>query len=207
MSSINKNETRYNNMDQNEIQNNVQNEDAMKEQKKENRKRVKRVVTWTSIVTIIIIIILLLLRSCGGGVAPGPDTPPTTPPPVTGDFDITDDPVVRPTEPPVVEVVPTITFAGYGKFEVSEKTPKIELKNPDKNAELGVNFIFTVMDSKTGDVIARTPQVAPGKYVYVNVVDYYKTAGKYEVLIKIDTVNNEGVEMNGIEQKMDLIVK
>jgi hypothetical protein len=96
-----------------------------------------------------------------------------------------------------------ITFTGYGKYEVSEKYPYIELSNPEANV---VNFVFTLSDKETGDIIAKTGKIAPGEYLYVDVMDYYKTAGDYSVHIVVETFDSDGNQYNGINQDMELTV-
>lgn len=103
------------------------------------------------------------------------------------------------------EEVPTITFTGYGRYTVSRDSPCVELHNSEVNF---VDMVYTLTDEATDDVIARTEKVSPGNYVYVNVVDYYKVAGTYNILINIATTDSEsGQAMNGMNQKMEVIVE
>ena len=111
----------------------------------------------------------------------------------------------KPVEVKPQEEVPTITFTGYGKYTVSKDSPCIELHNSEVNF---VDMVYTISDEATGDVIARTEKVSPGNYVYVNVVDYYKVAGNYNVLIVTSTTDSEsGQAMNGMNQRMEVIVE
>ncbi len=108
-------------------------------------------------------------------------------------------------EEPVVKNDDTITFSGYGKYTVTEKNPNIEVKNSAKNI---VDFKFTLKDKETGDIIASTKKVRPGEYLYVNVVNYYKTPGVYKVIIETSTFDIEsGQQMNGMNQEMEVTVK
>lgn len=160
---------------------------------------------WVIIIILVMIIILLLLRSCGasslGENAPTNQSQDQVQ--TQGNFEIggkREEPVVE-EEPKDVEY---ITFSGFGKFEVSEKAPNVELCNPDGNS---VDMIFTLSDKATGDVIARTGKVHSGEYVYVNVMEYYKTPGNYFVAVQIDTTNEDNVPMNGLSQEMEITVK
>lgn len=98
-----------------------------------------------------------------------------------------------------------IKFAGYGQYEVSKEQPNIELSNPTTNY---TDFVFTVKDSESKKLIGKTDKVAPGKFVYMNVVDFYKTPGVYNVDINITTYDSEsGAQLNGVNQKMEITVK
>lgn len=154
----------------------------------------------------LLIIILLFLLGCGLLFGVGrnlnPDVIDSLP--VIGDFDIFDDQQNKPTSPSENGEIPTITFAGYGKYRVSEKHPSVELKNPEGNF---VDMVFTLTDKDSGELIARTGKVPAGKYVYVNVMDFYKNAGVYTILINVTTFDAKtGTQMNGINQKMDVTV-
>lgn len=141
----------------------------------------------------------LLLGSCFFG---GPETP--EPLPTVGDFSTTDEQETRPTNPPA-ESVPSITFAGYGRYTVSSAHPSVELHNPANNF---VDMVFTLKDEATGDLIARTDKVPAGKFVYVNVMNYYAEAGVYNILIEVSTFDAEsGDQMNGLNQKMEVTVE
>lgn len=105
----------------------------------------------------------------------------------------------------VVKNEDTITFSGFGKYTVTEKNPNIEVKNSAKNI---VDFMFTLKDKETGEIIAKTKKVRPGEYLYVNVVNYYKTPGVYKVVIETSTFDIEtGQQMNGMTQEMEVTVK
>lgn len=151
---------------------------------------------------IIIILLLgiglgLLLPIIGAGDAPVVNLP------IIGDIVIGDQ-QTRPVETTPTEEVPTITFAGYGKYTVTEEYPSIEVKNPEGNF---VDMVFTLTDQATGEIIARTGKVPAGKYAYVNVMDFYTEAGVYTVLINVATFDAEtGAQMNGINQKMEVTV-
>jgi hypothetical protein len=133
------------------------------------------------------------------------DTPIETLP-VIGNFDVSGEQITRPTVPESdVNNQQTITFAGYGKYTVTNNYPSVELKNPEGNF---VDMVFSLYDAETNDLIARTDKVSAGNYVYVNVVDYYKQVGTYTILIKTDTFDSEtGEQMNGMNQKMEVIIQ
>ena len=98
-----------------------------------------------------------------------------------------------------------IKFAGYGKYEVSKEQPNIELSNPQSNF---ADFVFTVRDSTTQELIGKTKKVPPGKFVYMNVMDFYETPGVYNVDINISTYDSAtDVQLNGVNQKMEITVK
>lgn len=169
---------------------------VMQPSPEENNKKKRRGIV-TALLIIIIIIILLLLRSCGG-LGNSDDGP-------IGNFNVTDTQQQEEKEPVVDEDIPSITFAGFGKAIVSSKHPTIELYNPDNNF---VDMVFTVTDEESGEVIARTDKVKAGEYVYVNVMEFYKTAGKYQLDIDISTTDHEtGEGMNGLHEDVDLTVE
>ena len=98
-----------------------------------------------------------------------------------------------------------ISFFGYGKSLVSEKNPSIELYNPSQNT---VKMVFEVLDSETNELIARTNDVLPGEYAYVNVVDFYKSAGVYSIDIITSTMDaGTDTPMNGMHQQMEIIIQ
>lgn len=168
----------------------------------ENRdKKSKKSILWAIIVILVIVIILLLLRSCGASPT-GVGTPGQEQTPI-GNFEVggkREEPVVE-KEPEEVEY---ITFSGFGKFEVSKDAPNVELSNPEGNS---VDMVFTLTDKATGDLIARTGKVHSGEYVYVNVMDYYSEKGSHFVTVNIETMNEDNVPMNGLNQEMEIIVK
>ena len=170
----------------------------------ENRdKKSKKSILWAIIAILVIVIILLLLRSCGAsptGVGTPNQGQEQTP---IGNFEVggkREEPVVE-KEPEEVEY---ITFSGFGKFEVSKDAPNVELSNPEGNS---VDMVFTLTDKATGDLIARTGKVHSGEYVYVNVMDYYSEKGSHFVTVNIETMNEDNVPMNGLNQEMEIIVK
>lgn len=125
--------------------------------------------------------------------------------PSIGNFDVTDEQITRPTEDKKDEEIPTITFSGFGKYTVSEEFPSVELKNPEGNF---VDMVFTLTDAESGEMIARTNKVPAGKFVYVNVMEFYKEPGVYTVHINVATFDSQtGAQMNGINQKMEVTVK
>lgn len=154
----------------------------------------------------LLIILLLILMGCGllYGVFSNLNPAVVDKLPIIGDFGIFDDQQNKPTDGTTPGEVPMITFAGYGKYSVSEKYPSIELKNPEGNF---VDMVFTVTDKDTGELIARTDKVPAGKYVYVNVMNFYQEAGVYTILISTATFDAEtGAQMNGMNQKMEVKV-
>lgn len=165
-----------------------------------------------SVLWVIIILLLITVGVLGvqlSGVLDSDNKPinnPTNTPVIEepiGNFEVTDE-----QEEKVVEPVPvddrTITFAGYGKYNVSADNPNVEMKNPEGNF---VDMIFTLSDKESGELIARTGKVKSGEFVYVNVMDFYKEVGTYDVCINISTVDAEtGAQMNGMNQEMQVIV-
>ena len=151
------------------------------------------------ILTLIIIIILLLMKSCGNK---SPDNGSKNQSPI-GNFEISNQ--IKTNAETHVDKNAKITFAGYGKYYISEQAPNIELKNPENNF---VDMVFTIIDSDTGSIIARTDKVPVGKFVYVNVMDFYKTTGSHDVKINTSTYDsNTGAEMNGMEQEVEITIK
>lgn len=165
---------------------------------KEDKKKKRGVIT--AIAIILIIILLLLMRSCAGGPSKAPDDHE-----VIGNFTETDTQQTVEKEEKKEEEIPSITFAGYGQRTVSKDDRTIELRNPENNF---VDMVFTVTDEATGEVIAKTNKVEAGKYVYVDMMDFYKTPGTYQVDIDISTTDHEtGEGMNGLHQDVELTVK
>ena len=98
-----------------------------------------------------------------------------------------------------------ISFFGYGRSLVSEKNPYVELYNPSQNT---VKMVFEVRDSETNELIARTNDVLPGKYAYVNVLDFYKNAGVHSIDINTSTIDADtDAPMNGMHQQMEIIIQ
>ena len=153
----------------------------------------------------IMVCLLLCLRSC--------DTEQVVNPPVSnnpvieqpvGNFEVSDNQKEKEEVEKVPSEIPTITFAGYGKYSVSADRPSVELKNPDVNF---VDMVFTLTDKASGELIARTGKVAAGEFVYVNVMDFYKESGVYDVQVSISTFDSEtGTPMNGMNQEMEIVV-
>jgi len=161
-------------------------------QKKKDRKSKRTTMVW--LVAGIIVVILLLLRSCR-------QTPPQQ---SAGDFDISDVPRQTAAPPDKVTEIPTITFEGKLRYEITSSAPEIELKNPKENS---VDFIFTLLDEKSGELIVRTDKVAAGKYVYVNVADFYSEPGVYPVTLNIATYDVQtGEQKNGLNQTVEIVV-
>ena len=121
-----------------------------------------------------------------------------------GDFDVVDKPQDNTPDDSVARDSGTITFAGYGKYEVSKNRPNIEIKNPIGNF---VDMVFILKDEATGEIIAKTDKVKAGKYVYVNVMNYYKKTGNYTIILNTLTYDSEsGAQMNGMNQKIDITI-
>ncbi len=174
----------------------TENKDIQKskeQQDKERKERRKKIITTIAFVVLIIIIIILLLRSCGNSDY-NPDNP--LPDETQGEWNIGDK---RPDETQDSSIVPeSITFSGSDKYTVSPNRKEIELTNPEINQ---VNFVFTITDTQTGEVIAKTGKVAPSQYVYINIYDYFKEAGSYDVTIDISTFSFGGQQLNGASTK------
>lgn len=191
---------------------NTSNNDTQNEQNNDKKKKgvVGKII---AILILIIIIILLLLKSCGKDEPYVPEAPVIEAP--VGDFEVDDKREEQQEEVEQV-TIPNITFSGYGEYTVSEDRPNLELRNSEVNF---VDMVFEVVDAESGNVIARTPKVEAGKYIYVDVYKYYadKGAGTYNVNVNISTYVAEsraeefgltaGAQMNGMNEEMKLIVK
>ncbi len=179
-----------------------------KSEPRENRRKKTRNLHLYIIILILllIIILLLLLRACGTTDSP-PDGSADREKSFMeeildpfGSFFVSDKQtgeitttVTEPTE------IPTITFAGQGTCDVSAEQPYIELENPEINF---VDMVFTLTDKDTGELIARTDKVAPGKFAYVDLHTYYEEPGTYTVSVLISTYHTEsGAAMNGMQQE------
>ena len=177
----------------------------MEKKKEKKKEKNKKNWLWVIIGILVVVIILLLLRSCGSGQVV--DTPVSNEPVIeqpVGNFEVSDKQHEREEVEPVPVDDRTITFAGYGKYTISADKPTVEMKKPDVNF---VNMVFTLTDKASGELIARTGNVAPGEFVYVNIMDFYKTAGTYNVEIVISTFDSEtGTPMNGMNQEMEVLV-
>lgn len=175
------------------------------EKQEERKKKVKKAIREIIDIALVIIIILLLLRSCNGNPQSSPIKDTIIDSPI-GNFIVSGEQQVIEKEPEQEKTEKaTITFAGYGRYEVSKDRPNVELQNPEENF---VAMVFTLSDKATGEVFARTQPVEPGKFVYVNVMDFYTEPGNYDVGILVSTYDMEAnKEMNGINQSMEIIVK
>jgi len=164
--------------------------------KKASRKRIIRITA----IVVLVIIILLLLRFCGKA--------PVQPPSPVGDYEVSDTP--RPAKPkpdisPTDPEEPRISFEGQLKYLVSAESPEVEMKNPDVNQ---VDFVFEFTDVRSGELVARTGKVPPGKYVYVNVAAFYSKPGSYIATLNIFTYDSKsGAQMNGLSQKVEIVVQ
>lgn len=180
-------------------------ENRTNEKNEKNEKKSKSRGLWVIIGVLILIIILLLLSSYGSEtVANNPvSNEPVIEEPI-GNFEVSDEQQKQEViEEPEGEI-PTITFAGYGKYSVSADNPNVELKNPDGNF---VDMVFTLTDKSTGEIIARTGKVAAGEFVYVNVMDFYTEQGVYDVAVAISTYDSQsGAQMNGMNQEMEIVI-
>ena len=176
-----------------------------KKQKTENKPGSKKKTSKKFLIGLIIIfttvlLLLLCLKSCSSNQLPEPiiNSP-------IGNFIVSGNQMQQNTHKETIqEEVPSITFTGYGKYNVSKDSPLIELTNPEGNF---VNMVFTLTDKASGEIIARTNPVAAGEFVYVNVVDFYKTPGTYSVEVVVSTYDNETNQpMNGITQNMEISI-
>ena len=148
---------------------------------------------------LILIICLLIFRACSNNndKSNSDDT--------YGEYEITDGREKRETSEKAKNDSGYIKFAGYGKYEVSEENPNIELSNPASNF---ADFVFTVRDSESQKLIGKTEKVPPGKYVYMNVVNFFKTPGVYSVDINISTFDSvTETQLNGVNQKMEITIR
>lgn len=145
------------------------------------------------IILLIIVIILLLLRSCGEKSEQGDSF---------GDYEIST--YEQQESVDTTKKNGTIAFAGFRNYKVSKKSPKIRLENPASNR---VEMVFTLTDQTSGEMIVKTEKVQPGKYVYINIVDFYKTRGTYDVFVKITTFDPDtGQQKNGLDQAVKVQV-
>ena len=150
-------------------------------------------------VLIVLITCILILRSCSS------DATKSNMENTYGNYEVTDGRIKHEVKDKDDNDIGYIKFAGYGQYEVSKEQPSIELSNPSTNF---TDFVFTVKDAESKKLIGKTEKVSPGKFVYMNVVDFYKTPGVYDVDINISTYDSEtGVQLNGVNQKMEITVK
>ena len=144
-------------------------------------------------------VFLLIFRACSN------DTDKTNADTPYGNYEVTDGRKKYEKKDNNSDDAGYIKFSGYGKYEVSAENPSIELSNPSSN---DADFVFTVKDSETQQLIGKTEKVSPGKFVYMNVMDFYKTPGVYNVDINISTYDSvTDVQLNGVNQKMEITVK
>ena len=150
-------------------------------------------------VLIVLITCILIFRSCSS------DATKSNMENTYGKYEVTDGRIKHEVKDKDDNDIGYIKFAGYGQYEVSREQPSIELSNPSTNF---TDFVFTVKDAESKKLIGKTEKVSPGKFVYMNVVDFYKTPGVYDVDINISTYDSEtGVQLNGVNQKMEITVK
>lgn len=150
-------------------------------------------------VLIVLITCILIFRSCSS------DATKSNMENTYGNYEVTDGRIKYKPKDAGDDNIGYIKFAGYGQYEVSREQPSIELSNPSTNF---TDFVFTVKDAESKKLIGKTKKVSPGKFVYMNVVDFYKTPGVYDVDINISTYDSEtGVQLNGVNQKMEITVK
>lgn len=97
-----------------------------------------------------------------------------------------------------------IRFAGYGTAYVSAERQSIELSNPSVNT---VDFVFTVKDKATGEVLAVTDSVAPGQYAYVNVYEHFKGTTGGVLSINTATFTSDDVPQSGFDSEIKIEVK
>ncbi len=156
------------------------------------RERQKKILTAIAFIVLITVIIILLIRSFGSNEPSDNPSPDQT----QGEWVIGGK---RPEGTQNTSIVPeNITFSGNDKYTVSSKNKEIELTNPENNQ---ANFVFTVKDARTGEVIAKTGKVAPGQYVYVNIYDHFKKAGGYDITVDISAYSFAGTQLNGASAK------
>lgn len=179
----------------------------MEPDKKQPKKKSRNLHLYIIILfLLLIIVLLLLLRACGTTDSTpdgGDDSEKSFIEEILdpfGNFFVGDRQTeeVTTTETEPLEI-PTITFAGQGTCDVSAEQPYIELENPEINF---VDMVFTLTDKDTGEMIARTDKVAPGKFAYVDLHTYYGEPGTYTVSVLISTYHTEtGAAMNGMQQE------
>lgn len=177
----------------------MENKNTNTENTNAENKNKKTGIRIAAIIAIIILILLCLIK-CNGNPRPTPDNVIDTE--QTGDVTVGG----KKDLPPAEQVKPAsevkyINFSGYGKVKISERSPEIELSNPEGNEAA---FVFTVRDKDTGDLIAKTGAVNPSEYAYVNVYDYYKTTGNFFIEINVDTFGSDGTQMNGVVQETEV---
>lgn len=162
----------------------------------------KKFNRWVIIVICLMIVVLtslIVFRSCSS------DANRNNNDNTYGKYEVTDGRIKHEVKDKDDNDIGYIKFAGYGQYEVSKEQPSIELSNPSTNF---TDFVFTVKNAESKKLIGKTEKVSPGKFVYMNVLDFYKTPGVYNVDINITTYDSEtGVQLNGVNQKMEITVK
>mgnify|MGYP003292139488 CR=1 FL=1 len=156
-----------------------------------------RVLLWWLLgLALLAVIVLLVLRF---GLA-NPDTRPDA-----QDDALAGDRIERVEEEvPVEKLEDHIAFTGYGKAVVSEKNPYLELTNPVINT---VDFVFTVADKATGEVLAVTESVAPGQYAYVNVMDHFRGTQGGVLIIHTATFASDNSPRSGMDSEVEIEIK
>ena len=174
----------------------IQKETQNSIERTDSQKKSKKIIVSIAII-IIIIIVLLLLKCCCGQE----DIGTSTEEPTIGNFEITDTTENEETDSTNEAESQMLTFVGRGEYFVSKQSPKIELRNSEKNQALEALLTFTVLDAATNEVIAKTGTVKPGQYVYVNMMDHFNVQGDYDIVIRIRVTDKNGNELNGMDQK------
>lgn len=162
-------------------------------------KRFNRLVLVGICLMMLILAALLIFRSCSS------DATKSNMENTYGNYEVTDGRIKYKPKDTGDDDIGYIKFAGYGQYEVSKDQPNIELSNPSTNF---TDFVFEVKDAESKKLIGKTGKVPPGKFVYMNVMDFYKTPGVHNVDINITTYDSEtGAQLNGVNQKMEITVK
>lgn len=153
---------------------------------------------WLLGLALLAVIVLLVLRLSF--------TDPATRPDPQGDFQVGDriERVEEDPDPASENTGGNIVFTGYGKATVSEKNPSIELTNP---AENHVDFVFTVADKATGEVIAVTDSIPPGQYAYVNVLEHFRGTVGGVLTINIATFAADNTPRSGLNSEVEIEIK
>ncbi len=162
------------------------------------RERRKTVIIAAVFVVLIAVIIVLLVRS----FSLGNNSDAVSPDETQGEWIIGGK---RPEGTQDTSIVPSnITFSGNDRYTVSPSNKEIELSNPEGNQ---ANLVFTVKDTRTGEVIAKTARLSPGQYVYINIYDHFKKAGSYDITVEISAFSYAGTQLNGASARAVLTVK
>ena len=167
--------------------------EKLRARRRKNRKSGKKLHI---IITILALAVMLIFLRVSGNTRK-PDMEP-----LIGNFDMTDKEQEKIIEQKEKNKI--ITFVGLGEYKISEKAPGIELKNPEKNF---ADMVFTLTDKATGELIARTNKIPAGKFVYINVMDFYKQKGVYNIKINISTYDPKTkAAMNSMEQEVRVTI-